>query len=297
MIGEQENIMPETNGNKKLLEEVGVAAVIAVLAGAVLYFVVENQKTGKGGTTPSGTGPSATGPSGTGGTTPSGTSGITPSISISPTTVNLVSQTGLLGNVSITYSPSTLTITGNGFTPSILGQQGGKVQIQDENGDILSTINSNSSGAFTTNLPFSSYKPSAGTGSIVAIDVFTGTKSSVIPITYKAISTTSTSIQMPSSTLLTYLNAGYGSLANSIANAEKVTSSGITSTTLPNNGLPKSQWTGTGVYGSNTNPIAFGDWYLGSSTGIEWHNMGYYQTQNGDSEMYAGSLSSLQAYS
>ena len=145
MIGEQENIMPETNGNKKLLEEVGVAAVIAVLAGAVLYFVVENQKTGKGGTTPSGTGPSATGPSGTGGTTPSGTSGITPSISISPTTVNLVSQTGLLGNVSITYSPSTLTITGNGFTPSILGQQGGKVQIQDENGDILSTINSNSS--------------------------------------------------------------------------------------------------------------------------------------------------------
>ena len=274
--------------NKKLIEEVGVAAVIAVVGGVILYFVLENQNKSSPSPSPSPSPSSSPSPS-----------TISPTISISPSLVYLTSQTGLFGNTSISYSPSSLTITGQGFTPSILGQTGGKVQIQDENGDILSTINTNASGAFTTNLPFSSYKPIAGNGSIMAIDTFTGSKSNSVPITYKAttqLTSTSSTNSQSSSSLLTYLNAGYGSLANSIANGSKVTSPSINSTTLPNNGLPKSEWTGTGIYGSNTNPIAFGDWYLGSSTGIEWHNMGYYQTQNGDSEIYAGSLSSLQAY-
>lgn len=65
------------------------------------------------------------------------------------------------------------------------------------------------------------------------------------------------------------------------------------STTSSGYVLPPSEWTGTGAYGSNTNPVAFGNWAVLSGTlyGINWYGAGYYQNADGSAEMYFSSSS------
>ncbi|MDE1861236.1 MAG: hypothetical protein KGH72_06000 [Candidatus Micrarchaeota archaeon] len=83
-----------------------------------------------------------------------------------------------------------------------------------------------------------------------------------------------------------------GDLANqtisSNENGQPQSQTGVDSTTQPDNVLPSSQWTGNGVYGSNTNPVAFGNWYV--SAGINFKDAGYYQTADGKQEMYFQSI-------
>lgn len=71
--------------------------------------------------------------------------------------------------------------------------------------------------------------------------------------------------------------------------------SGISSTTSSGYVLPPSEWTGTGAYGSNTNPIAFGNWAIAPGD-VEYSGPGYYQNEGGTAEMYASSESTLSAY-
>lgn len=67
-----------------------------------------------------------------------------------------------------------------------------------------------------------------------------------------------------------------------------------TSTTASGDPLPPSEWTGTGAYGSNTNPVAFGNW--ATCAGINFYGAGYYVNSAGTEEMYASDVSTLQSY-
>ena len=65
------------------------------------------------------------------------------------------------------------------------------------------------------------------------------------------------------------------------------------STTAPGYNLPPSKWTGQGTYGSNTNPVLFGNWAVesGGVWGVNWYGSGYYENPSGTQEMYFGSTS------
>lgn len=70
------------------------------------------------------------------------------------------------------------------------------------------------------------------------------------------------------------------------------------STTSQGYTLPPSEWTGTGAYGSNTNPVAFGNWAVesGSLWGVNWYGAGYYQDPSGSAEMYFSSSSDAETW-
>jgi hypothetical protein len=104
---------------------------------------------------------------------PSSSSG--PVISLSTSQVSISS--GLFGNI---YTPSTLIVTGSGFTP------GASVKILDEIGDILNTTTATATGTISIGTAFSSYNPAAGTGSIRALDTVTGQYSQPQTITYSS---------------------------------------------------------------------------------------------------------------
>ncbi|MGA3193260.1 MAG: hypothetical protein ABSD73_12300, partial [Candidatus Bathyarchaeia archaeon] len=69
------------------------------------------------------------------------------------------------------------------------------------------------------------------------------------------------------------------------------TPDGTTSTTQPGYTLSYTYWTGSGAYGSNTNPVSWGNWAVNYGTywGSNFYGAGYYQSKAGNVEMYFSS--------
>ena len=83
--------------------------------------------------------------------------------------------------------------------------------------------------------------------------------------------------------------------------------SGVCTTTLPTNAtsteqtgniLPEYEWTGKGPYGSNTNPVAFGNWAvnIGDMWSQQQVTQGYYQNPEGTTEMYFSSSTDAETW-
>lgn len=115
----------------------------------------------------------------------SGSGSVSPQISVTPTNFQLAKQTGLTGNTYYTYQPTSMLVTGTGFTQGLLGLPGGKVQIiRTSTGAVISSINASTDGGFSVTVPLTSFNPVPGSESIYAIDVHSGTKSNSVPVTY-----------------------------------------------------------------------------------------------------------------
>lgn len=174
---------------------------------------------------------------------------------IASSTYDVSVSSGFLGN---SYTPSTITLTASGFSPS------GNVIVFANNMNI-GTSQADSSGNANIQIDASAFGGTSGTWSIYVLDSATNVRSNAVQIIY--------SLQ------------GSG-----------------TSTTDPGYILPKSQWTGQGQYGSNTNPVAFSNWavnngtYWGAQSSGTWALPGYYQTASGGAEFYAYTSSDLVAY-
>ena len=98
-----------------------------------------------------------------------------------------ITATYVLGiQAGVGYSPTAIAVTGSGFDKGVGLLYGGPVQIFDENGDKIYSGYADTSGNINFQIPVASYRPSAGLGSITALDVNTNTKSNAVSITYVA---------------------------------------------------------------------------------------------------------------
>ncbi len=77
------------------------------------------------------------------------------------------------------YTPSSMLIKGSGFTSL------GKLEILDENSDLIATYSAGIFGDFSEKLDLYNYSPTSGNGSMVAYDKGKGKYSNVVLITYK----------------------------------------------------------------------------------------------------------------
>ena len=195
---------------------IALVAGILLVGGTVYYLTLPKPKT----TSSSG--------NGSGSTT---TTTTTPSISCQTTSIT-ISQ-GLLGDE---YSPSSITISGSGFTSL------GTYVIYGEDGSNLYQGNVSNNGTFSQIIQVSEFSPTSGVYKISAEDVSTNTLSNQIEI--NIISSSSTG------------NGSSGSGSSSTA-------------------LPSSQWNPNSQYMSNTNPVALGNWAI-KNVGANWYGAGWY---------------------
>ena len=151
------------------------------------------------------------------------------------------------------YSPSSVTFTGSSYTSN------GRINIVDQTNTVIASVVATSVGTLpSTTVSFSSwpYSITAGTLKITAVDITANQESNAVSLVFTT------------------------------------TGSGSVSTTQSGYVLPTTQWTSTGIYGSNTNPVPFGQWAL-QTNGIYYvgysYGPGYYQNASGSAEMYFAS--------
>jgi hypothetical protein len=225
---------------------IALVAGILLVGGTVYYLTLPKPKT----TSSSG--------NGSGSTT---TTTTTPSISCQTTSIT-ISQ-GLLGDE---YFPSSITISGSGFTSL------GTYVIYGEDGSNLYQGNVSNNGTFSQIIQVSEFSPTPGVYKISAQDVSTNTLSNQIEI--NIISSSSTG------------NGSSGTGSSSTGNGSSGTGSSSTA-------LPSSEWNPNSTYMSNTNPVALGNWAI-KNVGANWYGPGWYQVST-TTEKYFGSASQLDA--
>ena len=215
-----------------------VISVIGVLAGIGIIYELTKPKN----TTTSTTSKSKT----------TNTTSNKPEIRCETTSITI--SKGLLGN---DYSPSSITITGQYFTPL------GTYIIYGENGNNLYEGNISSNGTFNQIIDVSEFNPVAGHYDIQAQDVSTNLMSNIISI-------------------------------NVISNTSKSTNSNVNGNggTNTTGNLLSNEWNHNSVLGSNTNPIPLSTW--ATSSGVVWLGEGFYQISS-TTENYFGSKSQLES--
>jgi hypothetical protein len=202
-------------------------------------------------------------------------------------------------SVSVTYYSSQPTGTGGGGSGGSVNQLNPQISASESSYTSGDNISITGSG-FTPNGPvrvsysFDSTTQNLGGGNInISANLLGGFGGSPLTNILGSLYN-SVNIQGTQGTLTVIAtDVTSSSVSNKLTIPQKVVS-----TTAQGYSLPPSSWTGTGSYGSNTNPVVWGNWAvnMGSYMGVQGTFPGYFQNESGTQEMWFGSSSDATAY-